>query len=79
MEAGNTCGAISALEDTVIKSIQNRELRDKSSQEKQVNKIIFEITSCKITAFYCLAKEREKKIPKSNKCEMPVPTESDIF
>lgn len=62
LEVGNT---ISALEDIAIKSIQNREQRDKSSQEKQVNKIIFEITCCKITGFYCLAKERGKKSQKT--------------
>lgn len=37
LEMGNTCRAISALEDIEIKSIQNRKEKDKSSQEEQVN------------------------------------------
>lgn len=41
MEVGNTCEAVSALEDIEIKSTQNRKQKDKSSQEEQVNKIIF--------------------------------------
>lgn len=73
LEVGNTCGAISAVEDIEIKSIQNRKQKDKSSQEEQVNKIICEIPSCKITVFYCLDRK------KNNKRETPVPRESDFF
>lgn len=73
MEVGNTRGAISALEDIEIKSIQNRKQKDQSSQKDQVNKIIFEIPSCKITGFYCLVQEKE------NNTTTPVPTESDFF
>lgn len=52
LEAGNTCGFMSAVKDTEIKSIQNRKQKNKSFQEEQVNKMIFEILSCQITGFY---------------------------